>query len=72
MGEVVVLRCVTRLDIPVERVLDGAREHLESGLVIGWDKEGQLYIASSLADGGDMLWLLEKAKAELLKDEHYT
>jgi len=65
--KVVVLDCVTRLDIPVERVLDSAVESdLESVVVMGWTKDGDYYFSSSQADGGDVLWLLEATKKKLL------
>jgi hypothetical protein len=47
MGEVVTLGGYTSLDIPVERVLDGAKE-LESILVLGWTKDGKFYAATSI------------------------
>jgi hypothetical protein len=50
MGEVVVLAGYTKLDIPVERVLDGAK-HLERVLVLGWTNDGEFWAASS--HGGD-------------------
>ncbi len=59
---------ITRLDIPVDRVLDDAKEWSEGAvIVIGWDKDGNLGFASSVADGGDALWLLEKAKLALME-----
>lgn len=60
---------ITYLDIPVERVLDEAKPQVDEGgvVVLGWDKDGELYFASSIADGGEVLWLLEKAKTALLK-----
>ena len=65
---VVPLGCVTRLDVPVDRVCDQAKEELDGGVVImGWGKAGELYFASSIADGGEVLWLLEKAKKALLE-----
>ena len=67
MGEVVLMGGVTRLDLPPERVLEAAiTVGLTDAIVIGWDKEGELYFASSIAGGADVLWLLEKAKKELL------
>jgi hypothetical protein len=67
MGEVVELDVVTRLDIPAERVLRQATEdNLESAVVIGY-RDGEFYFASSLADGGDVLWLLELAKRKLFE-----
>lgn len=56
----------TRLDIPVDRVLDEAKEQLDSAILIGYDTDGKMYFASTYADGGDVLWLLEQAKTALM------
>lgn len=66
-SNVIPLGMVTRLDIPVERVLDAAKDRLDKVVVLGWDKEGELYFASTFADGGDVLWLLEKCKQALME-----
>ena len=67
MGEVVELDVITRLDIPVERILRKAGEaDLTKVFVLGYCENGELYFASSIADGGDLLWLMEKAKGALL------
>ena len=67
MGEVIIMEGVTRVDLNPERVLDAAIDvGLTDAIVIGWDKEGELYFASSIAGGADVLWLLEKSKKELL------
>lgn len=67
MGEVVVLDIVTRLDIPAERVLQAALDAgLQSVVVVGYDADGEEYFASSLADGGDALWLLQRGSYKLL------
>ena len=50
MGDVVTLNVETNLPIPVDRVLDGARD-MECVLVLGFDKEGNFTAATSL--GGD-------------------
>lgn len=60
------LDVVTRLDIPVERVLEQAKDNLKDVVLVGWDKDGELYFASNKANGGEVLWLLEKAKKLLL------
>jgi len=66
--KVVRLDCVTRLDIPVEAILEEAiKVDLEEVVVIGWEKDGEMYFSSSKADGGDVLWLMEKAKKMLLE-----
>jgi hypothetical protein len=69
---VIPLNGITRLDVPVDRVLAQAAEEIgDNGgvLVLGWDSDEQLYFASSMADGGEVLWLLEKAKLALLSVE---
>ena len=59
---------ITRLDIPVKRVIEGALEaDLKSVVICGHTKEGDEFFASSLADGGDVLWLLERSKKKLLE-----
>ena len=66
-AEIIELDIVTSLDIPVERILRKASEAgLESVVVIGWDEDGDLYFASSVASGPEVVWLLEKTKANLL------
>ncbi len=60
---------ITRLDLPVDRVIQMAKkEKLDEVVIIGFDPEGEFYFSSSKANGGDVLWLLEKAKQMLL---HY-
>lgn len=58
---------ITKLDMPADHVLESALGKLEGVVVLGYDKDGQEYFASSYADGGDMLWLLERAKKALLE-----
>lgn len=71
MGEVIPLGNITRLDLPVDRILDGAKAPLIDGgvVVLGWTASGDTYFASSIADGGSVIWLLEKAKKALLEVE---
>lgn len=66
-ANVVNLRAVTRLDVPASRILAEAMEsNLEAVIVIGWDRDGDHYYGSSVADGGDALWLVEKFKTALM------
>lgn len=67
VSNVTVLKTVTTLDIPTERILNGALEQPLNGcIVIGENADGELYFASSFADGGTVLWWMEKAKLALL------
>lgn len=66
-AKIITLDCLTRNDLPPDRVLQGAIDaDLEGVVLMGYDKEGGHYFASSYADGGTCLWLLEKLKAQLL------
>jgi hypothetical protein len=67
MGEVIEPSFITKLDIPVERILRKAQEAgLTTVVVMGWDADGDTYFASSVADGGEVLWLMEMCKKDLL------
>ena len=64
---VIPLGNITRLDLPTDRVLDAVKGDCSDGVVIiGFDDQGDLYFASSIADGGAVIWLLEQAKLALL------
>ena len=64
---VVIADIVTSHDLPPMRVLAAAAERgLVSVIVVGYDKDGDEYFASSLSDGGDALWLLSRAQTKLL------
>jgi hypothetical protein len=70
MGKVVEFNGVTRLDIPPERVLAGAQAMtLTTVVIMGYDEHGHEYFAASCADGGLVLWLMEKLKQRLLDVE---
>ena len=58
MGEVVILGGVTTLEIPVERVLDGAKE-CDYVLVLGW-KGDEMHTAASDGDLSRALWIATK------------
>ena len=66
MAEVLDFDGLTRLALPTEKVLDGARE-LKSVVVLGYDADGEEYFASSIPDGGDILWLIERLKKRLIE-----
>jgi hypothetical protein len=58
----------TRLDIPPERVLQGALDgNLEGVVVIGLEQDGGLYFASSYGRIEVTNWLLDLAKADLVR-----
>ena len=64
---VIPLGCITYLDLPPDRILEAAKGKLDSVLIIGFDKDGGEYFCSSIADGGEAIWHLERAKLALLR-----
>ncbi|MCP4410172.1 MAG: hypothetical protein GY807_21005 [Gammaproteobacteria bacterium] len=69
MNNVIQLGGVTRLNLSPDRVLKNAIGQFDDdGVVImGYDKNGDTYFASSIANGGTVLWLLENCKKRLLE-----
>ena len=67
MGKVIPLNNITRFDLPVNQVLDGAKDELQDVVVRGYCKGGQEeYFATNMSDAKDILWLLERCKKTLL------
>lgn len=70
MGEVIEANFITSLDIPADKVINGSAEWgLKEVVIIGFDQDGDLRFSSSMADTGDVLYWLERAKWELFKME---
>ena len=57
---------ITRLDLDPDRVIDAAKGKLTDVVILGHDIDGEEYFASSQADGGTVLWLMERAKMKRL------
>lgn len=68
-AEVFIFNGITKLDLPPDRILDQAKGKLQGVMVIGFDHEGEFYGASSYADGGNALWLLEVCKKRILESQ---
>ena len=57
----------TRLRTPVPKILAiAAGAGLQDCVVIGWRENGELYFASSEANGAEVMWLLRQAEHELI------
>lgn len=67
MTDVVEFPGVTKLDLDPDRVLGAAVGELSSAIVIGYTKDGEEYFASSISNGPETLWLLERMKLKLLQ-----
>lgn len=60
----------TKLDLPAERILNGALEvKMDQVVVIGFTDAGDWYFASSIADGANVIYHCTKAIHELHKIE---
>lgn len=59
---------ITRLDMDPARVLEGAiKTDMATVVVIGYEADGSFYFASSVTDGGEVLWLMEVARHSLIR-----
>ena len=56
-----------------DAVLEQAIGEYSDVLIIGWNKDGiiDLRATKGIEDGGDMLWLIEKFKFNLLAGAYY-
>lgn len=60
---------LTTNDLPLESFLDAAKDTLDGyTIIVGWDKDGKLFLGSNFADAGEILWLLAKAQQALLEE----
>ncbi len=58
---------LTKLDIPVDKILEGAKEaNLKTVIVIGEDQNGESFLASSSGDLALMYWMLANTQKYLL------
>ena len=71
MAKIIPFTGITKLDLPADRVLEGAMEKMEGVVLLGWTKDGLEYFASSYADGGTVMWLLERCKMRLIHEQEY-
>lgn len=66
MNNVIQFRGITRLDHDPDLTLENTKGKLKGFCIMGYDLEGNEYFASTYADGGDVLWLMERMKMRLL------
>lgn len=69
MGEVVSGDFLTKADIPVEQVLDAAKD-LDVVFVLGRDGDGELVAASSTGEVGEILLMVEEWKHKLMAGDY--
>jgi hypothetical protein len=66
MAEILKFTGITFLDMPTDVILQSAIGKLESVIVLGYTNDGEEYFASSMANGADALWHLQRAAHKLL------
>ncbi len=59
----------TTLDVPADNVLSGALGELSQVIVIGVDKDGEEYFASSTAFKPELLWRVERFKNWMMSED---
>ena len=65
---VITLPVVSRLNSDPSRVIeDAVKAELTDIVICGYTKDGEEYFAASFADGGEVLWLIERLKMKLLR-----
>ena len=64
---VILFNGITKLNLPPDRVLEAAVGKLDHVVIMGFTHDGDEYFASSQADGGDVMWLMERCKKRLLE-----
>ena len=67
MTDIINFNGTTTNDIPSGQVLEEAKKAgVTCVIVLGYDVNGNEYFASSSANADELLWLLERAKRQLL------
>ena len=69
MNNVISFGGITKLDLDPDIVLESNKGCFEGFILAGWDKDGNEVFASTYADGGTVIWLLERMKIRLLTVE---
>lgn len=70
MAKIIPFGDVTKLDLDPDVILENNKGKLEGFVILGYTKDGDEYFAGTYADGGTMLWLLERCKLKLVGDPY--
>lgn len=57
---------ITKIDSDVDTILENNKGKLQGIVFCGWDMDGKFIAGSTYADGGTVLWLIEKLKERLM------
>ena len=58
---------VTPLDFGADIILDAAKGNVSRVVIIGETEDGDEFFSSSVSDGPEILWMIERAKLKLLR-----
>lgn len=67
MTNVSIFPGITPLPFDADVILDAAKGCMSSVVIIGETEDGEEFFSSSLGDGPEILWMLERAKLKLLR-----
>lgn len=67
MTNVSVFTGITPLPFDADVILDSAKGHLKSVIIIGETEDGDEFFSASISDGPETIWMLERAKYKLMK-----
>lgn len=70
MAKVVPFTGVTTLDLNPDVILENLKGKLNGFVVMGWATNDEEFFASTYADGGTVLWLMERLKIKLLENKN--
>ena len=65
-GNIIPFNSITTLDLDADNVLKGLIGKLKGFVIAGYDNNNKEYFSSSYADGGHILWLIERLKITLI------
>lgn len=57
----------TKLELEADKVLDAAKGRVEDCIIAGWDKDGELYLATTSGNMPEIIFILEHAKNYIMK-----
>jgi len=66
MAKIIELPVITTLDLDSDRTLENLKGKLDGFVYAGYDKEGNEVVGSTFGDRREILWLLERFRAELM------
>ena len=67
MSKIIPFTGVTQLDLDPDVILENLKGKVQGFVLMGWGADGEEFFSSTYADGGTVLWLIERCKKRLLE-----